>query len=209
MLDITSELIFDKLSESYQAKFYGQMRKFPLKAPKLLSANKELKNRHIYVTLADHFPVLSVDTNHSLDLLVICVGHLSRRPYVRDNLQVIVVENGSIWDVFDDVSDLYERYSQWSRELEALAQANGSPADMIRITLPILENSIAILSKNLYHIAIAYWSADPETGKDIWNIQENEMPLPAERVSSLQKILPLTTKKMILILPMKALIPSI
>ena len=151
MIDITAQLILDNLSQRWSVQFFGQKLSGGLKMPLLYRTNMKTEPGRVYVTTPEYLP--EEPDFFDNDLLICAGGHPSWR-YTRGRFPMVGVDCGDITEVFNAVQDIFDRYNNWGCELERIIEGDADIIAMVRISLPILGNPLAVLDRELYHLAL-------------------------------------------------------
>lgn len=181
-MDITMDLILDNLSGKYT--LYGHLNDTPLKQPELFNPNKHPEKGGCYVSTVDLLPP---KPEFNREMLLICVGGMPWRVYSKGNFPVIWVENAAIYEVFNEVQTIYERYRNWSQSLQHIINTNVDYTEMARISMPILQNPIAILDNQFYHLALTTYSINGD-GTANYAVDSAMFPLPIERIKKVNML---------------------
>ena len=182
-MNITARMIFDVLSEKYDATFFGARNSTELKRPMLFEPDQPLESGHIFVASNDYLPV---KPDFSPKDLLICVGQEPRRVYTLGNFPVIWLKNAKFLSAFNRIQEVYDNFVHWEQSLDKIIASTLDFAEITRISLPFIQNPIAILDEQFYHIAIARWKRGPR-GSTNWKVEAPMFPLPMERINQVSE----------------------
>lgn len=185
MIDITAQLILDHLSQRWSIQFYGKKPMGGLKMPLLYSAQLPPEPGRVYVSSQECLPQPG---DFPGDCLVICTARQLHWSYTKGKFPVIRVETEELWEVFNLVQQVFDRHNQWACQLDGIIEKDANIIAMVRCSLPILENGIAILDRDLYHLA--FTGIDEKHPADMakWTVYQSP-PLSAEKIEMYKNIM--------------------
>ena len=169
MIDITLPLLTDALNRRWKTHQSGPGLKLPLHLPILYYPEIPVVSGHVYVTRPEYLPP---DNSFPRDALLICSGKLQRWNYGKDRFPLLTVECDDLLAVFNAVQTAFARCQEWSCSIERTAETTADLIEMVRLSLPIFENRIAILDQELYHLAITE-IGDNNTDISEWTVKRS------------------------------------
>lgn len=170
MIDITAQLILDHLSQRWSIQFYGKKPMGGLKMPLLYSAQLPPEPGRVYVSSQECLPQPG---DFPGDCLVICTARQLHWSYTKGKFPVIRVETEDLWEVFNLVQQVFDRHNQWACQLDGIIEKDANIIAMVRCSLPILENGIAILDRDLYHLAFTEIDEDAPHDISRWTVHQS------------------------------------
>lgn len=158
---ITSEIVKDFLSASYQVTEYGKsLRELPLLLPSFYMQDTVPVTGGAYILRGSELP-----ENLRTKCLYICFG--SAPAHIRQScLAEILYLSGSSPDylhVFNQVQKIFDTILQWECKLQNIVDQSCDIEEMLRVSIPIFENRITITDYNLD--ILAYCEATTVNGK--------------------------------------------
>lgn len=157
-MTITSELLLDLLRKNWKIEIYGQsMGNRPLLFPAFYQANIQPEENRVYVLRAQDLP-----SAPSRKCLYICLGRRPvpfRQSYAGEVFYVADA-NADIFSVFNRVQQIFEEIIQWDSKMRDLLEQHGDIKEMMRISIPILQNRIIIVDYRLKVIAYCQTRTD-------------------------------------------------
>lgn len=170
MIDITAQLILDDLSQKWSIQLFGQKPTGGLKMPKFYNPDITVESWRVYVTSPEYLPA---EPNIPKDALLICVRGQPSWRYTRGRFPMVGVACNDIWEVFNAIQDVFDRYNCWACELDSIVEGNADIISMVRISLPILENPLAVLDREMYHLALTDGYEEKPQDISAWTVHQS------------------------------------
>ena len=169
MIDITLPLLVDALKRRWTTHQSGPGLKLPLHLPILYYPEMPVESGHVYVARPEYLPP---DNIFPRDALLICAGKPRRWNYGQARFPLLTVECDDLLAVFNVVQTAFDRCQEWACSIDRIAETTADLIEMVRLSLPVFENRIAILDQELYHLAITEIGDD---SKDIskWTVRRS------------------------------------
>lgn len=185
MIDITAQLILDHLSEKWKLQLYGKKPEGALKMPLLYSAGLTPEPRRIYISSQECLPQPG---RFPADCLLICTAGQLHWSYTKGRFPVVQTDTEELWEVFNLVQQVFDRHNQWVCDLDTIIDRDSDIIAMVRRSLPIFESRLAVLDRDMYHLAIT--EADPVHPDDPagWIVRQSP-PLSVERIEMYKKVM--------------------
>lgn len=185
MIEITAQLILDHLSERWSIQFYGRKPAGGLKMPLLFSGQIEAEPGRIYVSSQECLPQPG---DFPANSLLICTAQQLHWSYTKGRFPVIQVETDELWEVFNLVQQIFDRHNQWVCDLDTIIDRDADLIAMIRRSLPIFKNRLAVLDRDMYHLAIT--EADDSDPGNIskWVVRQSP-PLAVEKIETYKQVM--------------------
>lgn len=144
---ITSEIVKDFLSVSYQVAEYGKsLRELSLLLPAFYMQDTIPVTGGVYILRGSELP-----ENLQTKCLYICFGNAPT--HIRQNsLAEILYLSGSSPDylhVFNQVQKIFDMILQWECKLQNIVDQSCDIEEMLHVSIPIFENRITITNYNL------------------------------------------------------------
>ena len=177
---ITSEIIKDVLSVSFQVTEYGKnLHELPLLLPAFYMKDTIPVTGGVYVIRGSELP-----ENLRTECLYICFGNAPT--HVRQSCfsEILYLSGGSpdYLHIFNQVQKIYDTILQWECKLQNIVDHSCDMEEMLRVSIPIFENRITVTDYNLN--ILAYCEATTANGKT-----ENKISHSFERVPHEKSIL--------------------
>ena len=147
-MNITMQLIWDRLLEREGVRKYGFLRSVPLHRPELLSDNMETMSGHIYVAEASAIPD---DKIFDRNALVVCAGNKESGLGFHGRYPFFVVP-GSLAEVFNRIAAIYDWYDRWDRKLQQILNEDANPSSLLQVSLPVIGNTLYLNDNKLNFI---------------------------------------------------------
>jgi hypothetical protein len=150
---LNADIIFDDLSRTLHAEFYGSSKKeLSLKRPMLCSASDQcLEPGHVYISVADRLPQ---NPSISSEALVICIGGEPAKAYRVGKCACIVIkDNLDLFTAFNMIQAIYDKYEEWQSSLQSILDSTDSIQDLVDLSFPIFETPILVLDSDFKFLA--------------------------------------------------------
>lgn len=185
MIDITAQLIMDHLSEKWRIQFYGKHPVGGLKMPLLYSGRMKAESGRVYVSSRECLPQPG---DFPQDSLLICTAQQLHWSYTKGHFPVIRVETDELWEVFNLVQQVFDLHNRWVCDLDTIIDRDADIIAMIRRSLPVFGKRLAVLDRDMYHLAIT--EADDSDPGNIskWVVRQSP-PLAVERIESYKQVM--------------------
>lgn len=178
MIDITSQLILDKLSAKWTVQLFGPKPDIPMKVPMLYSPEVIPESGRIYISSPEYLPEVP---RFPKDALLICTSGQRNWAYTKGRFPMVRVECDDLWAVFNTVQAIFDRYNQWACMLDRLIDGNADLIEMVKCSLPIFENRIAILDRDMYHLALTEMDEQDPHDRSKWVVRQSP-PLEVDKI---------------------------
>ena len=163
-MKLNADIIYENLSRTYDIKRFGQnIQTLTLEGSFFADKDTECLSGRVYIAEARQRPERSPDA----ECLILYIGDDPPDDWraARSCLFAIIgatdatdtqtYAQPNMFQLHNAVQDIYERYGRWSDKLRAILDGNASISEMISVTAPLLENSVA-LCNNRIEVEVVY-----------------------------------------------------
>ena len=143
---LSSDILFDNLSRHTAIKRFGKdIKTLSLNPPMFYSHDLAYQNDMIYLGRASEMP----PPNHT-NCLLICVGTGIPHSWNPGNCCIFtVLDDTDILNIFNELQQIFLRFTQWDMELTRILNSNASITDMVRETALLIGNTITFINNRL------------------------------------------------------------
>lgn len=142
-MDITMQMIWDRLSQKDTFLKYGRFRdqNAPLKRPILFDVHRPFESGRIYVASSEMISAGIVFPSASL---LVCCGDSSFQAFLPEHIPLILANNMTLPKLFNTVQEVYDQYVDWEAQLDLLLVSNADISALLKASLPVFENPVSI-----------------------------------------------------------------
>ena len=184
MIDITAQLILDNLSKKWDIQIYGKIPEGALKMPMLSSTDLKHESGRVYISSPECLPEIP---KFSKDSLLICTAGNLNWNYTKGRFPMITVQCDDLWALFNLVQSVFDRHNQWACDLDSIIEKDADIIAMVRRSLPIFENRLAVLDRDLYHLALTEIDEKDPHNMSKWLVHQSP-PLTVEKIIKFQEL---------------------
>lgn len=157
-MKLNLEIIYEGLSETIGAELLGVREKeLHLGRPEYyLETDRTFRAGHLYIVRGEQLPPRpSVEKGTGL----ICIGSSMALPYYLEYCGVIQIRGkADRHQLFNLLTQLYNRYDAWWDELQGILNTSGSIRDMIRCSHKLFDTPMYVLNANFHFLAHSGYS---------------------------------------------------
>lgn len=162
MFSVTPELLWDGLSKQVNAQYFGVLKKHRLKVPIFFTGTQILEEKRVYVTSTEYLPE---EPQFTKSMLLVCVGEIPSWSYTKGYFPVIWIENGEATEILNIIQEIFDMYNSWACSLDNIINNDADIIKMVKVSLPIFGNPIAVLDRDMYHLALTDYTAASDISK--------------------------------------------
>lgn len=113
--------------------------------------NETFLSEHVYVCSADHLPDAPVIED---GVLLICIGRSQALEAFRNKCTIIYIPEGeSIFNVFNQVQDAFNRYDSWDGRMNEVLRSTASLQTMLDLCREVFDNPLMLIGSDFRYLA--------------------------------------------------------
>ena len=177
MIDITLPVITDSLRLKWSVEYTGPRLTGPLQVPMLWHPSLQMESGRIYVVDPEYLPS---EVRLPKDSMLVCAGSPPRWNYGRDQFPVLSVGCHDLLEVFNAIQKVFDRFRQWACAIDRIAESDADLIAIVKLSLPVFENRIAVLDREFYHLALTETAGPDENDISAWTVRPSPHLPPEE-----------------------------
>lgn len=150
-MHVTSDILYDALTEKWELKRYGQILKDQfLSLPVFYTPGTSLCQNKVYITRTHELPF-----SPAAKCVFLCVGSCPVNIWSSWPGEVIYITDSSadILSIFNCVQFVFEGIGTWEAKMQDLLDKNADIEEMLRVSIPVFNNRITVIDYELRIIA--------------------------------------------------------
>lgn len=174
---VTSDILYDALSEKWALRRYGQQRKEQfLSLPAFYTPGTRLSQNKVYITRTHELP-----SRPDTKCVFVCVGSCPTNIWFDWPCEIIHIADSSVdlLTAFNQVQLVFEGVHNWETQMQQLLEKNADVEEMLRISIPVFNNRITIIDYELR--IIAYCESSTANGQREIRLSKSFDQVPHEK----------------------------
>ncbi len=171
-MKLNADIVFDNLKDALPVKIYGARKEaLSLARPEFYAGGEEaLLADHLYIAKAERLPRRAALEK---DVVIISIGDAPQLSYYQERCCLMSVrENVDLFEVFNLVQEIYNKYDRWNESMHEILDQSASIEEMIACSQSIFENPMFVIDNNFRYLAFTGFD-QPDPSK-IWNRSDEE-----------------------------------
>ena len=152
-MKLNADIIYHNLKKRFNVSIHGICENgLTLRRPEFyLDRALGFKKDHVYVCSADHLPeVPRIEEN----VLLICIGSAPQLKRFEEKCGILQVpEEENIFQVFNIVQDIFNKYEAWEAKLNAILRSSASLQELLEASSGIFENPMLLIGADFNYLA--------------------------------------------------------
>lgn len=184
-MNVTMEMIADRLSVLKDVQIYGFFRPTALSIPRLFDKDIAATEKSLLVSTTELLPEEpKIPTNS----LLICAGITDKPQYHRNNFPFIEVPNVAFSALFLEVQNIYNSFFQWEEQARRILREDADVDRLLLAALPLLDNSVSVTDTSMNSITRAFFPGRVEINREMAELNTCGInPVPISNVLDIQE----------------------
>ncbi len=174
-MGMTPELLQEMLKDRFHVAVHGRgMASIKLPMPVFYQNNMILKDGRVYIVRLKDLPDRIIS-----NCMLICLGSVPKGLYNSYDSTILFIEDDGvdIISLFNIVADCFNQVNGWEDSLEQIITNGGDVEELVRISIPILQNCITVSDYNLRILVNCDVKETEETRHVIITHEHDQIPV--------------------------------
>lgn len=163
-MNVTMEMIADRLSVLEGVRVYGFFRPTALSVPRVFDRDIVALERSLLVSKAELLPE---EPEIPPTSLLICAGITDKPQYHRNNFPFIEVPEVAFSALFLEVQNIYDSFLRWEEQAKRILREDADVERLLWAALPLLENSVSVTDTSMNSITRAFFPGRVEMNRGV------------------------------------------